>query len=343
MVAESNCAKLRFFGCPVLGEAENLQQVIQKVNPDMIIVSLSEGSNFRSHHHLMEARVCRDMDVEDGEAVYEWLTGKLPIEEMTPGAVIFCQDFNPPRHALVLTRFFSLLFAVIGLVVLAPLLMMISLLIKLDSRGPVLFVQERIGLGGCRFRLYKFRTMRPTVDKTSEWAGDNTHRITRLGHWLRKFRLDELPQFINVLKGDMNVVGPRPHPASNFELFVLVSRNTPTCGGQIPYYSIRSKVRPGITGWAQVRYRYANNLNEEIEKLRFDLYYVKHYSLWLDMRILFETVKVVGGGRESEEIKTPDTRIGNIETAAHQQSVSSIPPTVAYPASRRPATRSQAL
>src|SRR5690606_8460044 len=146
---------------------------------------------------------------------------------------------------------------------LAPLFLLIAIAIKLDSRGPVLFVQDRIGLHGKHFKLYKFRTMRPAEARTSEWAGDNKHRITRVGHYLRKFRLDELPQFFNVLRGDMNLVGPRPHPASNFELFVLVSRNTPECGGQIPYYSLRSIVRPGITGWAQVRYRYANNLSEE--------------------------------------------------------------------------------
>ena len=124
-------------------------------------------------------------------------------------------------------------------------------------------------------------------------------RITRVGLWLRRFRLDELPQFVNVLRGDMDLVGPRPHPFSNFSLFVTVLRNSPECGEQIPYYSIRSMARPGITGWAQVRYRYANNLEEEIEKMRYDLYYVKHRSLWLDLRILADTVKTVLGGRES--------------------------------------------
>jgi lipopolysaccharide/colanic/teichoic acid biosynthesis glycosyltransferase len=114
-------------------------------------------------------------------------------------------------------------------------------------------------------------------------VADNGHRITRVGKVLRKFRLDELPQFINVLRGDMNLVGPRPHPVSNFNLFME----------QIPFYSLRSAVRPGVTGWAQVRYGYANNLKEETEKMRYDLYYVKHLSLWLDLRVLFDTVKVV--------------------------------------------------
>jgi lipopolysaccharide/colanic/teichoic acid biosynthesis glycosyltransferase len=117
---------------------------------------------------------------------------------------------------------------------------------------------------------------------------------------LRRFRLDELPQFVNVAMGDMNLVGPRPHPVTNLPLLVLVARNTPECGEQIPFYALRSLVRPGLTGWAQVRYQYANDLEEEIEKMRYDLYYIKHRSLWLDLRIVMETLKIVIRGRESE-------------------------------------------
>jgi lipopolysaccharide/colanic/teichoic acid biosynthesis glycosyltransferase len=141
--------------------------------------------------------------------------------------------------------------------------------------------------------------MRPERRVRSEWARDNGDRLTRVGRWLRRFRLDELPQLINILKGDMNLVGPRPHPVSNLPLFVLVMRNAPSCGEPIPYYALRWMVRPGITGWAQVRYQYANDLEEEVEKMRHDLYYIKHMSLCLDLRILFETVKTVLCGRES--------------------------------------------
>ena len=189
--------------------------------------------------------------------------------------------------------------ALVGLVALSPVIGAIAIAIRLDSPGPVLFVQERVGRAGRRFLLLKFRTMYVTDAAHSEWARDNADRITRVGLWLRRFRLDELPQFVNVLRGDMDLVGPRPHPVSNFSLFVTVLRNSPECGEQIPYYSIRSMARPGITGWAQVRYRYANNLEEEIEKMRYDLYYVKHRSFWLDLRILADTVKTVLGGRES--------------------------------------------
>jgi lipopolysaccharide/colanic/teichoic acid biosynthesis glycosyltransferase len=154
----------------------------------------------------------------------------------------------------------------------------------------VFFVQERVGLRGKRFRLIKFRTMYPANGKTSEWVRDNHDRITRVGKWLRRFRLDELPQFVNILRGDMGLVGPRPHPVSNFELFLA----------KIPYYSLRTAVRPGLTGWAQVRYGYANNLEEETEKMQYDLYYIKHMSLWLDLRVVLETAKIVLMGHGSQ-------------------------------------------
>jgi len=154
-------------------------------------------------------------------------------------------------------------------------------------------VQARVGFRGRTFRLAKFRTMRGDAEAPSEWVKDNGHRITRLGYWLRRFRLDELPQLVNILRGEMNLVGPRPHPAANYALLATVMRNVPETGVEIPLYSLRTLVRPGITGWAQVRFGYANGVVEEIEKLRYDLYYLKHRSLWLDLRILLETLRVV--------------------------------------------------
>jgi lipopolysaccharide/colanic/teichoic acid biosynthesis glycosyltransferase len=149
--------------------------------------------------------------------------------------------------------------------------------------------------------------MHVTGAPRSEWAADNCDRVTRVGKWLRAWRLDELPQFINIVRGEMNLVGPRPHPVSNLDLFTLVARNLNELSGvAIGYYELRSMVRPGLTGWAQVRYGYANNLEEEIEKLRFDLYYVKHASPWLDLRILFETARVMLCGRLLDgSAKTP--------------------------------------
>jgi lipopolysaccharide/colanic/teichoic acid biosynthesis glycosyltransferase len=191
----------------------------------------------------------------------------------------------------------------------SPVLAVIAAAIKLGSPGPVLFVQKRVGAHGRPFRLMKFRTMHDRRTAGSEWECDNRDRVTRIGAWLRAFRLDELPQLVNVLRGEMNLVGPRPHPASNLELFTLVGRNLiELTGAPVSCYALRGLVRPGLTGWAQVRYQYANNLEEEIEKLRYDLYYVKHQSLRLDARILVETIRPLVFGRVVRPA-TPSTTI----------------------------------
>src|SRR5207249_6419644 len=212
--------------------------------------------------------------------------------------------FQPSPFHQAVARATSLAIAVVGLAGSLPVMLLIALAIKLDSPGPVFFVQERAGARGRPFRLLKFRTMRMAVAPCSEWAGDNGDRVTRVGKLLRRYRLDELPQFINILRGEMNLVGPRPHPGSNFALFVTVLRNCPEWCEQIPYYSLRLVVRPGLTGWAQVRYRYANDLEEEVEKTCYDLYYIKHLSLWLDLRILLDTVKTVLAGHGSADAET---------------------------------------
>jgi hypothetical protein len=137
--------------------------------------------------------------------------------------------------------------------------------------------------------------MRPCAQARSEWVTDNLDRITPIGRWLRRFRLDELPQLVNVLRGEMNLIGPRPHPTGNHAVFI----------DQIAYYALRNSVRPGVTGWAQVRYGYANNLEEETEKMRYDLYYIKNRSLWLDARILFETVGIIIFGQGASEVRRP--------------------------------------
>jgi len=235
---------------------------------------------------LLECQA-RDIIVEDGVQAYERLTGKVPIQWVAPSQLLFSEDLRRPRRYDRIARAFMRLVALVGLVAISPVLLIICAAIKLESRGPILFVQERVGLFGRRFQLLKFRTMVPDPRPASEWVRDNEMRITRVGKWLRKFRLDELPQFINIVRGDMALIGPRPHPGSNYALFA----------DRIPHYVLRCRVRPGVTGWAQVRYGYANNLEEETEKMRFDLYYIKHLSFYLDLRILIDTVKTVLFGR----------------------------------------------
>ncbi len=301
VVREPRAGETRAFPCPVLGSLDELEHIVVEQKPERIVVALAERRRCLPVRKLIGARVFRGIVVENGDEVYERLTGKLAIDSLTPSNVIFSQDYQPSGPALAVARGISLLAAIVGLIGFAPLFILIVAAIKSDSRGPVLFIQDRIGLRGRRFKMMKFRTMHPIEHKRSEWARDNGDRITRVGRWLRKYRLDELPQFINILRGDMNLVGPRPHPVSNHGLFTLVSRNIPECGEQIPYYSLRSMVRPGITGWAQVRYRYANDLDEEMEKLRYDLYYIKHHSSRLDLRILLETIIIVLTGREQSE------------------------------------------
>jgi exopolysaccharide biosynthesis polyprenyl glycosylphosphotransferase len=271
---------------PLLGPLAHLEKIVEEIRPDRIVIGLTERRGRLPVHQLLESRA-RGTLVEDGVTVYERLSGKLAIESLIPSALVFSDDFRKSRLDVALGRALSVAISMVGLVALAPLFGLIALAIKIDSRGPVLFVHERVGLNGRPFPLLKFRTMQPVDGKTSEWVRDNSDRITRVGWWLRRFRLDELPQFINILRGEMNLVGPRPHPVSNLELFKA----------NIPYYSLRGVVRPGVTGWAQVRFGYANDLHEEIEKMRYDLFYIKHMSLEFDVRILLETVKIVLFGR----------------------------------------------
>jgi len=268
------------------GSLAQLPAMVADLEPDRIVVALADRRGRLPMRELLEARV-QGIAVEDGVACYESLTGKIAIEALTPSGLIASPDFRKSHLDLAFGHALSLVVSFGALVALAPLAALIACAIKLESDGPVFFVQERIGHRGRRMRLLKFRTMRPASARTSEWVRDNDHRITKVGRWLRRFRLDELPQLVNVLRGEMNLVGPRPHPMSNAELFTAA----------IPYYSLRSVVRPGLTGWAQVRQGYANTLEEEIEKMRYDLYYIKHMSAWLDLRILLQTVTTVVFGR----------------------------------------------
>jgi exopolysaccharide biosynthesis polyprenyl glycosylphosphotransferase len=273
-----------------LGRFDELGAIVERVRPSRIVVALDDRRNHLPLKPLLESRI-RGVVVEDALEFYERLTGKMAIEALTPGTLILSNGFRNHGVHEIAGRVVSLVCAAIGMLLALPLLAAIALAIKIDSRGPVMFVQDRAGRDGRPFRLLKFRTMHPSDERRSEWVHDNEARITRLGRWLRRFRFDELPQLLNVLRGDMNLIGPRPHPTVNQQLFVE----------QIAYYGLRSTILPGVTGWAQIRYGYANNLDEETEKMRYDLYYIKNRSIWLDFRILVETIGTVlfGGGASS--------------------------------------------
>jgi exopolysaccharide biosynthesis polyprenyl glycosylphosphotransferase len=294
---------------PLLGPVGRLSEIVDDVRPHRIVVALTERRGSTPIQALLESCLVRGIVIEEAAQCYERLTGQLAIESLTPTSIVFSGKFPPPAVHEAFARAVSLLVALVGLFCTLPLMGLIAMAIKLESDGPVLFVQPRVGANGRPFNLLKFRTMLVTVVPHSEWAADNEARVTRVGKWLRTLRLDELPQFINMLRGEMNLVGPRPHPVSNLELFTLVTRNlNETTGTSVSYYHLRSMVRPGLTGWAQVRYHYANNLEEEIEKLRYDLYYVKHVSAWMDLRILAETCRMVFSGGLSDGVEAASSR-----------------------------------
>ena len=277
-----------------LGTCDELDQIVARVRPSRIVVAIENRRDRLPLQALLESRVS-GIDVEDAIELYERITGKMAIEALRPSTLILSKGFRNHGAAEVVARLVSVLAAVVGMVICAPLLAVIALLVKIDSPGPVLFVQPRAGRNGHPFGLLKFRTMHPTTEAPSEWVMDNIHRITRVGRYLRRFRLDELPQLINVLRGEMNLIGPRPHPVSNHATFME----------RIAYYGLRSTVRPGVTGWAQVRYGYANNLEEETEKMRYDLYYIKNRSPWLDLRIMFATIGIVLFGQGAAQVRHP--------------------------------------
>ena len=288
-------------GYRILGRMEQLSKIIDSLRPNRIVVALTERRGRLPVWKLLDSSV-NGVPVEDGIEVFERLTGKVALESLAPSSIVFSSDFRKSRWRLGVIRTLNILASFVGIVLLAPVLFLVAVAIKLDSSGPVFFIQKRLGLRNKSFSLIKFRTMHATRGRrTSEWAEDNKARLTRIGPWLRKYRFDELPQLFNVLWGHMSLIGPRPHPVSNHELFLE----------NISYYPLRAVIRPGITGWAQVRYGYANNLEEEREKMRYDLHYIKRMSFYMDFQILLDTVKCVLFGSESllrQREQTPPTR-----------------------------------
>jgi exopolysaccharide biosynthesis polyprenyl glycosylphosphotransferase len=314
-----------------LGACDQLAEIVKRVQPSRIVVAVADRRDRLPMQALLESRV-RGIVVEDATDFYERLTGKIAIEALRPSVLIMSKGFRNHGWAETVARIVSMVVSALGLVLMAPLLAALALAIKIDSRGPVFFVQQRAGRDGRSFGLIKFRTMHPATSARSEWVVDNLDRITAIGRWLRRFRLDELPQLLNVLRGEMNLIGPRPHPTSNHAVFV----------DDIAYYCLRNSVRPGVTGWAQVRYGYANNLEEETEKMRYDLFYIKNRSVWLDMRILFETVGIIVFGQGASEVRRPSPSRSELVPAAprrHDEGTAYMPWLANAPAVRPSAGR----
>lgn len=253
-----------------------------------VIVAMTDRRGTLPVGELLNLRLA-GVKVEEATSWLEKLTGRIEVEQLYPSWLIFAEGFRFSTTFRLIRRAVNFTVAFIGLVLSLPLLPFIVLAVKLDSFGPVLYRQKRVGRGGKIFHCYKFRTMRvdAEADTGATWATDDDPRITRVGKFLRTSRLDEIPQLWCVLKGDMHFVGPRPERP---EFVAWLSQ-------EIPYYGVRHVVRPGITGWAQVQYKYGNTLADAREKLQYDLFYIKNASLGLDLLIMFQTVKIVLLGR----------------------------------------------
>jgi exopolysaccharide biosynthesis polyprenyl glycosylphosphotransferase len=225
------------------------------------------------------------MDIEEATSLYERLTGKIPVDNLKPSWMIFNEGFAVSVGVLVQKQITSFLVSGILLVPFLPLLPIIALLIKLDSKGPVFHRQERVGKDGKTFTLWKFRSMYVDAERDTGpvWSSPEDWRVTRVGKLLRRTRLDELPQLYNILKGDMSLIGPRPERPYFVDHLSSI----------VPFYNLRHAVKPGVTGWAQIKYRYANSIDDAIEKLQYDLFYIKNLSWLLDVIILFDTAKTV--------------------------------------------------
>lgn len=254
-----------------------------KPKVDRVIVAMQDRRGALPVRELLKLRF-DGVIIEEAGPLLERLSGKLQLDSLRPSSFIYGEGFRIKPSQQIARRLASTLAAAVGLLLFAPFLPIVMLLVKLSSPGPIFFRQTRVGLGGRNFQVVKFRTMRTDAEVSgAKWATKNDPRVTRLGMFMRKVRLDEAPQLWNVLKGDMGFVGPRPERPE----FV------PWLVEQIPYFELRHMIRPGLTGWAQVRYGYGATLAETREKLEYDLYYIKHMSLGLDLLIMFETVKTI--------------------------------------------------
>jgi sugar transferase (PEP-CTERM system associated) len=275
-------------GVQTLGNLAELDRIITETNPNRVIIALRERRNQLPLQTLLKFRM-RGLLIEEAATLFQKITGKIPVESIHPSALIFTDGFRQSTLQRIYGRVVGLIAATVVTILLGPFMLLLALLIKLDSKGPALYKQTRVGKNGQPFEIMKFRSMRVDAEAISGpmWAQDKDPRITRMGRILRKLRMDELPQLINVFRGEMSFVGPRPERPHFVEQL----------SKQIPFYDLRHSVRPGITGWAQVSLKYSATVEDSQDKLEYDLFYIKNFSLPFDFLILFQTIKIVMFGR----------------------------------------------
>jgi sugar transferase (PEP-CTERM system associated) len=272
----------------LLGTPADIPRIVDALRVNRIVVSLPDRRGRLPVQELMHAKLS-GVRVEDAAAIYERITGKILVDSLRPSWLIFSDGFHVSRAARVAKRSMDLALAAFGAVAAFPVMVATAIAIWLESGRPILYCQERVGENGRPFTLFKFRSMRTDAEQagTPVWARDDDDRVTVVGRVIRNTRIDELPQLWNVLLGDMSFVGPRP------ERPFFVDR----LSAEIPLYRQRHAVRPGLTGWAQVKYRYGASVEDAMEKLRYDLYYIKNLSIGFDLTIMFDTVKVILFGK----------------------------------------------
>jgi sugar transferase (PEP-CTERM system associated) len=273
-----------------VGAFSELNALVDKYEIDRIVVAISDRRGRLPIEALVRAKLS-GVKVEEATTTYERLTGKIMLENLKPSGLIFSDGFGVSRPRLILKRAVDIVLSSIGLVIGTIPMLLTAIAVRLESGSPILYRQQRVGQHARVFTLFKFRSMR--VDAEGDvpiWAREGDDRVTKVGRIIRTTRLDELPQLWNVLRGDMSFVGPRPERPYFVEM--LSSR--------IPFFHERHAVKPGITGWAQVKYRYGASVEDAMEKLRYDLYYIKHTSIVFDLTIVFDTVKVILSGKGAQ-------------------------------------------
>lgn len=272
----------------VLGLSADLDQIVRRENVDRIVVAMGERRGQFPTAELLQLSLGGDVSIEEGASFYERLTGRVSLDMLRPSWLIFSGRGRQTRIAGLFRNVMHRLVALAGGILSLPIAILTAILIKLDSPGPVFYKQERVGRNGRPFTLMKFRSMRVDAEKDGPvWAATSDDRATRVGRIIRKIRVDEIPQFWSILRGEMSFVGPRPERPH------FVSQ----LAQEIPYYEQRHLIAPGLTGWAQIKYPYGASIEDARQKLQYDLYYIKNQSLVLDAIILFETIKIIMFGR----------------------------------------------